>query len=179
MTSPQTIELSPTEASELIQHELKKGHRAFHTGNLESALDRFVSALGLALQLGPAATQSVLAEMMIAAREMTRQRNAIALSTLGPALVGLTNQVREAGTLPPTTVMEAWATVASALGILFGQLGLVLTIAPGHSSGMMTNTLTRAILVDDATGNIFGLADWINQAATDLQDDEPARRSMP
>ena len=179
MTSPQTIELSPTQASELIQHELQEAHHAFHTEDLESALDRFVKALGLALQLGPAATERALAEVMAAAREMARQQNANALSALGPALVGLTNQVRKEAALPPTSVMEAWAAVASGLGTIFGQLGLALTMAPDHRSGMMTNTHTRAILLDDATGNLFGLADWINQVAANLQDDEPGRRPTP
>ena len=179
MTSPQTIELSPTEASELIQYELREAHRAFHTGDLESALDRYVSVLGLALQLGPAATERVLAEVMTAAREMTRQQNTNALSALGPALVGLTNQVRKEAALPPTAVMEAWAEVTSALGTIFGQLGLALMIAPDHRSGMMTNTRTRAVLLDDATGNIFGLADWISQVAADLQSDGPARSPLP
>ena len=176
MTSPQMIELSPTEASELIQHELQEAQHAFHREDLESALDRFVSALGLALQLGPAATERVLAEVMVAAREMARQQNADTLSALGPALVGLTNQVRKEAALPPTAVMDAWAAAASGLGTIFGQLGLALTMTPGHRSGMMTNTCTRAMLLDDATGNLFGLADWINQVAADLQDDEPARR---
>ena len=179
MTSPKTMELSPIEASELIQHELKEAHRAFHTGDLESALDRFVGVLGLALQLGPAATERALAEVMAAAREMARQQNANALSALGPALVGLTNQVRKEAALPPTAVMEAWAAVASGLGTIFGQLGLALTMAPDHRSAMMANTHTRSVLLDDATGNLFGLADWINQVADNLQDDEPSRRPTP
>lgn len=169
MTSPHTIELSPTEASELIQHELLKADHAFNAADLESALDRFVSALGLALQLGPAATERVLVEMIVVAHEMARKQNASALSALGPALVGLTNQVRAAAVLPQTAVMEAWVAVASGLGTLIGQLGLALTISPDHRSGMMTNTHTRAILLDNATGSLFGLADWINQVAADLQ----------
>ena len=179
MTSPQTIELSPTEATELIQHELQEADHAFHAEDLESALDWFVKALGLALQLGPDATEKVLAEVMAAAREMARQQNAGALSALGPALVGLTDQVRAETALPPTAVMEAWAAVASGLGAILGQLGLALTMAPDHRSGMMTNTHTRAILLDDATGNLFGLADWISLVAANLQDDEPGKRSAP
>jgi len=179
VTPPQTIELSPIEASELIQHELQEAHHAFHTEDLESALDRFVKALGLALQLGPLATERALAEVVAAAREMARQQNANALSALGPALVGLTNQVHKEAALPPTEVMEAWAAVASGLGTIFGQLGLALTMAPDHRSGMMTYTHTRSILLDDATGNLFGLADWIDQVATSLQDDEHSRRPTP
>ena len=176
MTSLQTIELSPAEASELIQQELQEAHHALHTADLKHALDRFVSALGLALQLGPAATERVLADVMAAAREMARQQNASALSALGPALVGLINQVRKETALPPTAVMEAWAAAASGLGTIFGQLGLALTIAPEHRSGMMTNSYARAMLLDDATGNLFGLTDWINQVAADLQGDQPARK---
>jgi len=88
VTSPQTIELSPAEASELIQHELQEAHHAFHTADLESALDRFVSALGLALQLGPAVIERVLTEVMAAAREMARQQNANSGYDLWPAWPG-------------------------------------------------------------------------------------------
>jgi hypothetical protein len=168
VTSPQTIDLSPTEASALIEHELQESRRALHSNDLESALNRFVRALGLALQLGPAATERVLAAVMVSAREMAGQHDTNALSALGPALVGLTSQVREAAVLPPTAVMEAWAAVASGLGTLIGQLGLALTIASEHRTGMMANARTQASILDDATRNLFALVDWIDQVAADL-----------
>ena len=179
MTLPHAVELSATEASELIQQELREAHHAFHTADLESALDRYVGALGLALQLGPAATQRVLSEVMEAALEMARQHNADAVSALGPALLGLTNRVREAGALPPTAVMEAWAEVACGLGMLLGQIGLALAIAPQHRSDMITNASTRAKLLDDATGNLFGLALWFGEMAAHLREDEPGRSHLP
>ena len=168
MISPQMVELSATQASAQIRQALQKAHHAVHSNDLETTLDCLVSALGLALQLGPAATERVLVEAVAAAREMARQRDANALSSLGPALVALTNQVREASALPSTAVMEAWASVAFGLGTLFGELGLVLAIAPDSRSGMMTNTAIRARSLDDATGKRFELGDWLDELAGDL-----------
>jgi hypothetical protein len=179
MISPHTVELSATEASEQIRQALQKARRALHSNDLETLLDYLVSALGLALQLGPAATEKVLGEAVAAAREMARQRDANALSALGPALVALTNQVHEANALPRTSVMDAWAAVASGLGALFGELGLVLAIDPHSRSGTMTNTVIRAHLLDDATGNRFELGDWLDEIADDLLEDEPARNRQP
>jgi hypothetical protein len=173
------IEMSPNEASELIRQDLREARHDFQTANLESALDRFVRALGLALQLGPAATERVLAAVMATAREMAKQRNANALSALGPSLVGLTTQVREEAALCPTAAMEAWSAVISGVGTLLGQLGLALTIAPDHRSAMMTHTHTHARILDDATGNRFGLADWIDQISADLQAEEPGGCQIP
>jgi hypothetical protein len=90
-------------------------------------------------------------------------------------LVALTDQVREASALPGTAVMDAWTGVASGLGALFGELGLVLAIAPVIRSGMMTNAAIRARLLDGATGNRFELGDWLDELAGDLLEDDPAR----
>jgi len=175
VTLPRKIELSAIEASELIQQELQEASHAFHTADLESALDRYIGALGLALQLGPAATERVLAGVMDAAREMAQEHNAYALSALGPALSGLANQVREEGALPPNAVMEAWAMVAFGLGTLLGQLGIVLAIAPQHRPGMLASAATRARLLDNTTGNRFRLAEWLKELSADLHGDEPGR----
>ncbi len=163
MTSHRMIELSAPQASEQIWQALQRTHLALRSRNLEAALDELVSALGLALQLGPAATEMVLAEAVAAARELARRRDANALSALGPALVGLSLQVREAGVLPKTPVMEAWALVVSGLGALLGELGLILSIARDHRSGMMVNASVRAASLDDATGGLFGLGDWLDE----------------
>ena len=167
MTSHRTLELSAPEASEQIRQALQRTQFALCNSDLEAALDELVSALGLALQLGPAATEMVLAEAVAAAREMARQRDAIALSALGPALVGLSHQVREAGVLPETAVMEAWAVVVSGLGALIGELGLVLHMACDHRSGMIANASIRAASLDDATGGLFELGDWLDEIAGD------------
>ena len=177
MTSPRVVELSATEASELAQQELQEARHAFYTADLESALDRYIGALGLALQLGPAATEKILGGVMDAARAMAQKHDANALSALGPALLGLTSQVQEVGALPP--VMEAWAMIASGLGTLFGQVGIALAIAPEHRPGMLANAAMRASLLDNATGNLFGLADWLEKLSADLHDGEHGRSRLP
>lgn len=179
MISPKMVELSAAEASEQIRQALQRANLAFQSRDVERTLDEFVGALGLALQLGPAPTERVLAEAVASAREMARQQDTDALSALGPALVGLSNQVHETGALPKTAVMEAWAAVASDLGTLFGQLGLALTIAADCRSNMMASASTRALLLDDATGYLFGLADLVDELGDDLQEDECARGQLP
>jgi hypothetical protein len=87
--------------------------------------------------------------------------------------------VRAASPLPRTAVMEAWAAVASGVGALFGELGLILAIAPNGRSGMMMNAATRARSLDDATGNCFELGDWLDEIVDDLLEDEPARDRLP
>jgi hypothetical protein len=163
MTPPRVIALGPAEASGRIQKELEKARDALHTGDLDAALDGYIRALGLALQLGPVPTEQVLGAILGAAQELTDQPHAGGLAVLGPALVDLVTQVRSAGALPPTSVMEAWATVTSDLGALVGQVGLALMIAPDHRVGMMKNARTRAALLDDATGNVFALASWLDR----------------
>jgi hypothetical protein len=59
--------------------------------------------------------------------------------------------------------MEAWAMVAADVGALIGQVGLALMIAPDHRAEMMQNARTRAALLDEATGNLFALASWLDQ----------------
>lgn len=174
MTTPREIDATPAEASALIEDQLIQAQRAYHHCDLTLALDKFVNALGLALQLGPAASQSVLVEVMDVAREMACRGDAEALSALGPALVGLADQVHEADALP-TVVMEAWAQLASALGALIGQLGLSLTLTADHRAGMLTHTRARATLLDDSTGNLFALADWIHQVAAGIENNEADR----
>lgn len=174
MTAPREIDATPAEASVLIKDQLLEARRAFHHCDLAVALDKFVNALGLALQLGSAASQSVLVVVMDVAREMACRGDAEALSALGPALVGLADQVHEADALP-TVVMEAWAQLASALGALIGQLGLSLTLPADHRAGMMAHTRARATLLDDSTGNLFALTDWIDQVAAGIENNEADR----
>jgi hypothetical protein len=175
VTSPREIEATPAEASALLRDYLLEARRAISRGELDPALGRFVTALGLALQLGPAAIQHVLVEVMGAAREMARDQDAEALSALGPALVGSVVQVHEADALPPTAVMRAWAELASALGVLIGQLGLALTLPAEHRAGMVKNARTRAAVLDDSTDSLFALAEWVEEAATDGPREEDDR----
>jgi hypothetical protein len=65
-------------------------------------------------------------------------------------------------------VMEAWAMIASNLGALVGQVGLVLSMPPAHREGMLKNARTHAVLLDDATGELFALTHWLDQLGADL-----------
>ena len=171
MISPQMVELSAFEASERIQHTLQQARNALYRNDLNATLDGLIGALGLALQLGPSATARVLTEIGTVAGEMARQRDATGLSALGPAVIELVSQVREAEALPNTKIMEAWAEVTSDLGALFGEIGLVMAIAPSRRSDLMANAAIRARLLDDATGNTFELVNWLEEVSCDLLED--------
>lgn len=162
MTAPVAIDLTPVEASEQIQTELEQANGAVKTQDLDAALDGYIRALGLALQLGPALTEKVLFAALDTARGFADLPDPGGLSALGPALVDLVRQVRQAGALPPTPIMDAWATVASDLGALIGQVGLALTIAPDNRESLIENARTHALLLDEATGNLFALTSWID-----------------
>jgi hypothetical protein len=163
MTDPDAVELTLDGAISLLQEELDRAAEAIRTADLESALDGYRAALGLALQLGPAATEGVLRAILQASRDLAWHGEASSLSALGPALVGLVDQVRQAGALPATAVMEAWAIVAADLAALVGQIGLALSIPPRHRAGMFDSARAHAVLLDDATSNLFALTAWIDQ----------------
>jgi hypothetical protein len=168
MTTPQEIDLAPTEAARRIQKELERASDDLRTDDFGSAFDGYVRALGLALQLGPALSERVLVAVLDAAQELASRKHAEGLSTLGPAMIDLVAQVRAAGALPPTSVMEAWATIASELGALIGQIGLALAMPSDHREGMVENARTRAALLDDATRELFALTHWLDQLDADL-----------
>lgn len=168
MTSPQTVDLTAVEAAALLHEELTRASEALHNGSMDAILDGYVCALGLALQLGPAPTERVLTNILDTARQLAHRHDAPGLSALGPALVALVNQVREAGALPSTTIMQAWATVTADLGTLIGQVGLALTIAPDRRESMINNARTRAALLDDATNNLFALVAWLDEIPLDF-----------
>lgn len=167
MSTSQALSLTPFEAADWLRRELAQAEISLQTSDLNAALDGYVRALGMALQLGPAPTEQVLTTILEAARGMARQQDAAALSALGPTLVDLVAQVRQAGALPQTPIMDAWATIASDLGTLVGQVGLALTIVPGRRVGMLNNARTCAALLDEATGALFALNDLIDQIAVD------------
>jgi hypothetical protein len=180
MTAEKSVDLTPLQAANLIGSELSQAENALEARKFDAAIDGYIRALGLALQLGPAPTEQVLDGVLHAARilvlsvnsgasrsaEMSGSmddRNTVSssLAALGPAIVALVTQVRNADALPATGVMEAWATVASDLGALIGQVGLALDIAANHRSGMMDNAIARAKILDEATGNRFALGAWV------------------
>jgi hypothetical protein len=161
MTIKETVELTLDGVLSLLQKELDRAAQALQMAEFDRALDSYVGALGLALQLGPAATERVLHAILGTGRELARQGEASVISAMGPALVDLVEQVRGAGVLPATPVMEAWATVTADLGALVGQIGLALTMPPRHRSGMLDSASTRAALLDDVTGSLFSLTAWL------------------
>jgi hypothetical protein len=156
------VDLTPTEALAWLESELDLAGNAVAANDPDAALDCCIRALGLALQLGPVATGQVLTAVLEIASMLASEQNTLALSALGPALVGVVNQVREAGVLAPTAVMDAWATIATDLGALLGQLGLVLSVTPDRRSSMLDKARAHAALLDDATGYLFALTAWLD-----------------
>jgi hypothetical protein len=161
MNPPLAVDLTPQQAADMLRGELAQADHALQSRGFDAALDSYVRALGLALQLGPAAAEQVLSGIVQAARNLSRGHDADSLSALGPAMVSLVSQMRQAGALPSTPIMEAWATVADDLGMIIGQVGLALSIAPEHRLAMLDSAHTRCALLDDATGNLFAFTDWI------------------
>jgi hypothetical protein len=136
-------------------------------GSTGAALDHYVRGLGLALQLGPAPAEQATRAILQGADSLARYQAVTALSALGPAMVDLVGQVRDAGALPSTPVMEAWAIVAGDIGALIGQVGLALSIEPSHRTGILANARAHAILLDDATGGLFDLRGWLDRLQID------------
>jgi hypothetical protein len=176
-----SLDATPEAAADLLHSEITQASVDSEDGGLLASVNGFARALGLGLQLGPAATEQVLTAILQACRESAAREDSVsdkgavsdapqALSTLGPAIVELVGEVQCAGVLPGTPVMEAWATLASELGLLIGQMGLALAIPAEHRAGMVDSARTRALLLDDATGGRFALVAWLEEVgcATDL-----------
>jgi hypothetical protein len=163
-----TVNLTAEEASAWIARELRKARDALRASDLDAALGTYVPALGLALQLGPAPTEQVLAAVLEAARDLAEDRRGPALlSALGPALVNLADQVRVTHALPATAIMNAWATVVADIGALLGQIGLALSIPAPSRSGLLENARAHAALLDEATHNLFSLGQWLDAMRLD------------
>ena len=160
MPLPETLELTPQQAASLVGEQLAAAHRDL-PDNLDAALDRYVAALGLALQLGPKPAEQVVSAVLGAAYQLARRQDAEGLSALGPALVDLVRQVREAGALPMTAVMDAWAALAEEVGALVGQVGLAFALPEDRRQGMLDGVQARALLLDDASGGLFDVSGWI------------------
>jgi hypothetical protein len=161
MAPYQEVSLTATEAAELLSSDLAQAGQALGDGDLPTALDSYARALGLALQLGPAPAEQVLAAVCEGARVLFLRQDAAALSALGPAVVGLVAQVRDEQSLPRTRIMDAWATIASDVGALIGQVGLVMALPRDHRPGMLANARRRAELLDEATGARFAFVSWL------------------
>jgi hypothetical protein len=162
MSEPQTLDLTPAGAARILDTELVTAADAWRVGAYDSAVDGYVRALGLALQLGPAPAEQTLAAVLQATRELESSQEAEALATLGPALVDLVRRVRKAGALPATSVMEAWAELAIDVGALLGQVGLACTLPPERHREMTASAHARATLLDDASSGILGLGVWLD-----------------
>jgi hypothetical protein len=160
VSDPQPLALTAWEAASLIRNELHAAAQALQAAELSPALDAFVRALGLALQLGPAPAEEVLRAILAGARDLARRGDSLALATLGPAVAGLVGQVRAAGALPANPAMEAWATVASEIGALIGGWGVALSLPAEHRPGLYAQLQDRAVLLDTATNSLFDLAAW-------------------
>ena len=167
MTSPQTVEVTPDQATAMIREKLAQAAKILETGCLDAALDRYTDALGLGLQLGPGPIQEVLTAILDTYRTLASKQDERGLSALGPALVALVGQVRDAGVLPGTAVMDAWAIIARDVATLIGQLGVALELAPDRRGDMMDNARLRASLLDNATDGLFGLVAWIDDLGRD------------
>jgi hypothetical protein len=170
VTPHESVELTLDGAASLLREELDRAEAALAAGEIDAALDSYVAALGLALQLGPAPTETALTSVLRAARPLSRHQGAAGLSALGPAIVHLVSQVREAGVLPATKVMAAWAVIAADVGALVGQIGLALAIPPAHRASMLAAARARAALLDDATGGLFSLGVWLEDLLGSGQD---------
>jgi len=160
MSDPQPLDLTAVEAAALVRRELEAACLALEAANLDPALDAYVRALGLALQLGPAAAEEVLRAVLDGAGHLARRGDALGLATMGPAVAGLVDQVRDAGALPATPVMEAWAIVASGIGAFLGQWGVALSLPADHRRALSARLQAHAAHLDAATGSLFRLAAW-------------------
>ena len=163
MAPYQEVSLTATEAAELLSRDLTQAVQSLCASDLPTALDSYARALGLALQLGPAPAEQVLVAICEGARALVLRQDAAGLSALGPAVVGLVAQVRDEEALPRTRIMDAWATIASDMGALIGQLGLVMALPTDHRPGMLANARRRAELLDEATGARFTLVSWLEE----------------
>ena len=163
MAPYQEVSLTAIEAAELLGRDLARAGQALGASDLPTALDSYARALGLALQLGPAPAEQVLAAVCEGAHALVLGQDAASLSALGPAVVGLVAQVRDEEALPRTRIMDAWATIASDLGALIGQVGLVLALPIDHRPGMLANARRRVELLDEATGARFALVSWLEE----------------
>jgi hypothetical protein len=155
---PETVELTPDGAARLLLDELALAAAAGASGNVDAALDAYVRALGLALQLGPTAAARTLFALLDGAREM----DPAGLSALGPAVVRLVDQVQEAGALPDNPVMASWARATAYCGTLIGLLGVAGAMPARERQPMVEKVRTSAAGLDEDTENLFDFTAWVD-----------------
>lgn len=156
------LELSPSQAADRLHGELVEAGQALVARDLDAAFDAYVRGLGLALQLGPAAAEIALGAILVGAGELLRRGDGDGLCALGPAVAGVVDQAQEAGALPLTAAMQAWAGVAVDVGALLGQVGLALALPVERRAGLWRQAQARAALLDEATGDLFSLVAWLS-----------------
>lgn len=159
---PETVELTPDAAVAFLSDELALAADSHAAGNADAALDAYVRAVGLALQLGPAACEQALDAVLAGARRMTHNT----LSALGPALVQLHDQVRDAGALSDNPVMQSWASVVAYCGMLIGVVGVAGALPAGDRQGMVHKARTAATQLDEQTGQLLDFAGWVGDVVT-------------
>jgi hypothetical protein len=160
VTEHEFLELAPDEAVARIRREIANAIQAIQNQHLDAALGCYVRSLGLALQLGPGPTEQVVIAVLSGAQTLVRNNEAESLSALGPALVELVAMVRQASALPPTPIMQAWATVASELAAILGQIGLATSLPTDRRAGLLDLAQARIVLLDSATNGLFDLRNW-------------------
>lgn len=165
MAEPQDLKLTAAGAASFLTEQLSLAEKAIQQDRLDAALDSYVRALGLALQLGPASAEQAVSSILEAARELASRQYASSLSALGPALVGLIQQMEDVEALPATATMQAWARFVEGLGALIGQLGLVQSLPTENRSGMLASAHAHAALLDDVTADRFRLTEWVDGIA--------------
>lgn len=160
-TEVQALDLTAAQAAARLHEEMVAAGEALAGHDLEAALDAYVRALGLALQLGPAAAEIALGAILAGADGLLRRGDADGLCALGPAVAGVVAQVGEAGALPAAAAMQAWAVVCADSGALLGQVGLALALPGERGAAMWHQAQARAAALDEATGGLFSLAEWL------------------
>ncbi|MBN1657756.1 MAG: hypothetical protein JXA93_05110 [Anaerolineae bacterium] len=155
---PESIELTPDGASAFLHDELALAADSYAAGDIDAALDAHVRALGLALQLGPAACEQAIGAVLESARQMTPDT----LAALGPALVQLHNQIYEAAALPGTPVMQSWASVVAYVGMLIGLAGVAGNLSAADRQGLVSNVRAGATRLDAETEHLFNFAGWVD-----------------
>lgn len=159
--SSEVVDLTPVQAAAWLQQRLERASVALEAGDVSSALDAYISAVGFSLQLGPAAAQGTLGETVTAAKKWARLEEAGALSALGPALVAVADEIMRSETVSASPVMGAWAMVTSEVGALVGQVGLAVGVECAHRASMLRHALPRARLLDEITDHRFEMDLWI------------------
>ncbi len=156
-----TVYLTLGEAARVFLDELAQVDAALGAAGFEGTSDALARALGLALQLGPSATELALRRIFRAVGILPALDGPARLSTLAPALVSVVDGVREAGAFPPTPVMEAWAMLAADWGAAIAEVGLALAPGSEQRRAMVAACRLRAALLDEGPGGVLELSEWI------------------